>query len=269
MSLLEVIALTAADARAAERGGADRLEVVADMAADGLTPDPEVVARMREVTSLPMRVMLRANAGFRTTVPELDRLRRAAEDLRAAGADGFVLGFLDPLGNVDPAATGKLAAVAAPLPWTFHRAVDHAADMAAAWRAVRDLADTAEAAHTADTADTADTDAEPIAESGVGPDAGPGAGLGTGLDTVLTAGSPRGVDAGVDVLVRRAAESPASARLIMAGGGLRRKHVAVLAAAGVAAFHVGTAVRPDGSWDAPVDPALVAEWRALVSAAAR
>ncbi|MFI6516625.1 copper homeostasis protein CutC [Spirillospora sp. NPDC050679] len=239
MSLLEVIALTAADARAAEQGGADRVEVVADMAADGLTPDPEVVARMREVTSLPMRVMLRANAGFGTTAPELDRLRRAAEDLAGAGADGFVLGFLDSAGNVDAAATGKLAAVAAPLPWTFHRAVDHAADQAAAWSAVRDLA------------------------GGTG-----AAGADAGLDTVLTAGSARGVDAGVDVLVRRATESPESARLIMAGGGLRRKHVAVLAAAGVAAFHVGTAVRPDGSWDAPVDPALVAEWRALVSAAA-
>ncbi|MFC9976103.1 copper homeostasis protein CutC [Spirillospora sp. NPDC127200] len=244
MSLLEVIALTAADARAAEQGGADRVEVVADMAADGLTPDPEVVAGMREVTSLPMRVMLRANAGFGTTAPELDRLRRAAEDLAGAGADGFVLGFLDAAGNVDAAATGKLAAVAAPLPWTFHRALDHAADQAAAWRAVRDLA------------------------GAPGAGAGDGAGPGTGLDTVLTAGSARGVDAGVDVLVRRAAESPESARLIMAGGGLRRKHVAVLAAAGVAAFHVGTAVRPDGSWGAPVDPALVAEWRALVSAAA-
>ncbi|QKW35168.1 hypothetical protein HUT06_14925 [Actinomadura sp. NAK00032] len=229
MSLLEVIALTVDDARAAEEGGADRLEVVADMAADGLTPDPDLVAAMRAATALPMRVMLRANAGFRTTGAELDRLRRATADLAAAGADGFVLGFLDSAGLVDAAATGKLAAVAAPLPWTFHRALDHAADPAQAWRAVRHL--------------------------------------GGGLDTVLTAGSPRGVDAGVDVLVRRAAEDPDAAGMIMAGGGLRRKHVAVLAAAGVTAFHVGTAVRPDGAWDLPVDPALVREWRSLVSAA--
>lgn len=229
MPLLEVIALTAADARAAQRGGADRLEVVADMAADGLTPDPEVVAEMRQVTSLPMRVMLRANAGFRTTARELDRLRRAAEDLAAAGADGFVLGFLDGSGHVDAAATGKLAAVVAPLPWTFHRALDHAADPATAWPAVRDL--------------------------------------GGGMDAVLTAGSPRGVEAGMETLLRRAAEGPDRARLIMAGGGLRRKHVAVLAAAGVRAFHVGTAVRPDGDWGAPVDPGLVGEWRTLVSAA--
>lgn len=225
-----MIALTPDDARAAQEGGADRLEVVADMDADGLTPDPDLVARMRDVTSLPMRVMLRANAGFRTTAAELDRLRRAAEDLREAGADGFVLGFLDPSGAIDAVATGKLAADAAPLPWTFHRALDHCADPAAGWRTVRDL--------------------------------------GGGLDTVLTAGSPRGVQAGLDVLVRRAAEGPGPAGTIMAGGGLRRSHVAVLAAAGITSFHVGTAVRPDGAWDAAVDAALVREWRALVSAAA-
>ncbi|TDD73699.1 copper homeostasis protein CutC [Actinomadura rubrisoli] len=230
MSLLEVIALTAADARAAQEGGADRIEVVADMAADGLTPDPDLVEAMRKVTSLPMRVMLRANGGFRTTGAELDRLRHAAGKLAEAGADGFVLGFLDSFGHIDTAATGKLAAVAAPLPWTFHRALDHAVDPVPAWDVVRHL--------------------------------------GGGLDTVLTAGSARGVDAGVDVLVRRAAEDPDAAGMIMAGGGLRRKHVAVLAAAGVTAFHVGTAVRPDGAWDAPVDAALVSEWRSLVSAAA-
>ncbi|MEV5571154.1 copper homeostasis protein CutC [Spirillospora sp. NPDC052269] len=228
MALLEVIALTAQDARAAEAGGADRLEVVADMAADGLTPDPEVVAEMRRATSLPMRVMLRANAGFRTTAPELDRLRRAAEDLAEAGADGFVLGFLDPFGVVDAGSVGKLVSTLPDeLPWTFHRALDHAADPGAGWAAVRML----------------------------------------GCDAVLTAGSARGVESGLDVLVRRAAEGPASARLLMAGGGLRRKHVAALAAAGVGAFHVGTAVRPDRSWDAPIDASLVAEWRSLVTAA--
>src|SRR5690606_8824679 len=127
MPLLEVIALTADDARAAEDGGADRLEVVADMAADGLTPDPDVVEAVRKATTLPLRVMLRARAGFRTTAFELDRLRRAAAGLADAGADGFVFGFLDSSGHIDTAATGKLAADTAPLPWTFHRAVDHAA----------------------------------------------------------------------------------------------------------------------------------------------
>jgi copper homeostasis protein len=228
MPLLEVVALTASDARAAEEGGADRLEVVADMDADGLTPDPVVVAEMRQVTSLPLRIMLRANAGFRTGGAELDRLRRAAESLTEAGADGFVLGFLDPEGRIDVGATTKLVAVITPLPWTFHRAVDQAADPDAAWRTVREL---------------------------------------PGLDAVLTSGAPAGIDAGVGTLLRRAKESAGSAGLVLAGGGLRRKHVAALAAAGVSSFHVGSGVRPDRSWERPVSAALVREWRTLIAAA--
>lgn len=228
MPLLEVIALDVTDAQAAEEGGADRLEVAADLVAGGLTPDPVVVSRIRRETSLPVRVMLRANVGHGTTAHELDRLCRAADTFAAAGADGFVLGFLDQIGGIDHPAALKLSSAFAPLPWTFHRAIDHAADPAESWQAVREL---------------------------------------PRVDAILTAGSSRGVDAGVDTLVRRAAEGPHSARLILAGGGLRRRHVALLAAAGIGSFHVGSPVRTDGSWDAPVDAGLVREWRMLIAAA--
>jgi copper homeostasis protein CutC len=225
MSLLEVITQTVADVEAAEDGGADRVEVVADVRAGGLSPDPRTVAGIRRATSLPMRVMLRAKTGFRTTGPELDRLRQAATEHAAAGADGFVFGFLDSAGAVDVAATTKLVDAVAPLPWTFHRAVDNAACADAAWLTVADL---------------------------------------PGLDAVLSAGSPRGVEAGMEALLRRAASH---ASLMLAGGGLRRKHVAVLAAAGVDAFHVGVAVRRRGvSGTNAVDAGLVREWRMLVDA---
>lgn len=225
MSLLEIIAQSAADAEAAEEGGADRVEVVADVRAGGLSPDPHTIATMRQVTSLPMRVMLRAKTGFRTTGPELDRLRRAAAEHAEAGANGFVFGFLDSSGAVDVSSTAALAHAVAPLPWTFHRAVDHAAYPDAAWRTVGEL---------------------------------------PGVDAVLSAGSARGVDAGMTALLRRAASY---GPLMLAGGGLRRKHVAVLSAAGVESFHVGAAVRrlrPSGA--GAVDAGLVREWRALVDA---
>ncbi|MDN3353194.1 copper homeostasis protein CutC [Actinomadura sp. DC4] len=225
MSLLEVITQTEADAEAAEAGGADRIEVVADVRAGGLSPDPCTVAVVRRATSLPMRVMLRAKTGFRTTGPELDRLRRAAGEHAECGADGFVFGFLSATGTVDVAATMKLADAVAPLPWTFHRAVDNAACLDSAWAAIADL---------------------------------------PGLDAVLSAGSPRGVEAGMAVLLRRTASH---ASLVLAGGGLRRKHVAVLVAAGVDAFHVGAAVRRAGvSGVNTVDAALVRDWRTLVDA---
>ncbi|NUW36853.1 copper homeostasis protein CutC [Nonomuraea sp. SMC257] len=164
-SLLEVIALDVRDAVAAERGGADRVEVVADMAADGLTPAPETVAAIAAECPLPQMVMLRLDATFTAGPETLDRLRRAAKELAQAGAAGFVFGFLDGDGAVDLAATEALIHAVSPLPWTFHRAVDHAADVQAAWRAVRLLPN---------------------------------------LATVLTSGAPTGVADGLPVLKSRA-----------------------------------------------------------------
>ncbi|MFI6812102.1 copper homeostasis protein CutC [Nonomuraea sp. NPDC050328] len=170
-SLLEVIALDVRDAIAAERGGADRLEVVADMAADGLTPAPETVAAIAHACALPQMVMIRAHAGFTLGEGELDELRHTVKELASAGAAGFVFGFHDAAGAVDLAATEALIHAASPLPWTFHRAVDHAADVHAAWRAVRLLPN---------------------------------------LATVLTSGAPSGVSDGLAILKARAEAGDAS-----------------------------------------------------------
>ncbi|MEU8248635.1 copper homeostasis protein CutC [Nonomuraea sp. NPDC048916] len=164
-SLLEVIALDVRDAVAAEQGGADRLEVVADMASDGLTPAPETVAAIAAECPLPQMVMLRRDASFTAGADVLDRLSRDAKALAQAGAAGFVFGFLDGAGAVDLAATEALIHAVSPLPWTFHRAVDQAADIQASWRAVRLLPN---------------------------------------LATVLTSGSPTGVGDGLPVLKGRA-----------------------------------------------------------------
>src|SRR5690242_1410597 len=57
--IFEVIALGAEDAVAAQTGGADRLELVTDMAADGLTPSRAVFGAIRRAVRIPLRVMLR------------------------------------------------------------------------------------------------------------------------------------------------------------------------------------------------------------------
>jgi copper homeostasis protein len=78
-------------------------------------------------TSLPLRVIIRENAGYATNTQELTAMRSAAAQLAAAGADGLVLGFaraggaaLDDLTSVLQAAPG--------LPVTFHRAFDQLRD---------------------------------------------------------------------------------------------------------------------------------------------
>ncbi|MER5885112.1 copper homeostasis protein CutC [Streptomyces sp. NPDC001941] len=225
-ALLEVIALDAEDAIAAQSGGADRLELVTDMAADGLTPSRETFGRIRAAVDIPLRVMLRLADGF--AAGDVDRLVKAARELRAEGADEFVLGFLDSVGNVDLVAVERLVAELEGCRWTFHRAIDRAADRDALRKSLADL---------------------------------------PGLDTYLTAGSADGVDAGLDTLLTEAARAgePGYGARILVGGGLRLQHLPQLKAAGVDAFHIGGAARPRG-WDAPVSPVAVQEWRRALDA---
>ncbi|MEU7583648.1 copper homeostasis protein CutC [Streptomyces sp. NPDC041068] len=223
-AVLEVIALDAEDAVAAQAGGADRLELVTDMAADGLTPSRETFAAIRSSVDISLRVMLRLADGF--AAGDVDELVRRARELRAEGADEFVLGFLDEAGGPDVAAVETVVDALDGCRWTFHRAIDRAADRDALRKQLADL---------------------------------------PGLDTYLTAGSAAGVDDGLPTLLAEAArrgEQGYEPRLLI-GGGLRLDHLPRLKAAGVDAFHIGGAARPDG-WSAPVSAAAVAQWRTAV-----
>lgn len=227
-AVLEVIALGVEDAIAAQAGGADRLELVADMAADGLTPPVETVAGIRAAVDIDLRVMLRLADGF--AAGDLDRLVRTVREMRGAGADEFVLGFLDADGGLDLAAVERVVGALDGCRWTFHRAIDRAADRDALRKQLDGM---------------------------------------PGLDTFLTAGSAQGVDDGFPALVAEAARSgePGYEQRILVGGGLRLDHVPGLSAAGIDAFHIGGAARP-GGWDGPVSVEAVAQWRAVLDGVA-
>ncbi|HWD04298.1 MAG TPA: copper homeostasis protein CutC [Amycolatopsis sp.] len=130
-ALLEVIALGAEDAERAQEGGADRLELVANMAADGLTPSERTVREVLGATDLPVRVMLRAADGF--AAGDVDALRADAARLVEAGAREFVFGFLTGEGEVDVDACRALLKELGDSAWTFHRAIDRARDPLAAY----------------------------------------------------------------------------------------------------------------------------------------
>jgi copper homeostasis protein len=227
-AVLEVIALDAEDAVAAQEGGADRLELVADMAADGLAPSPVVLASVRAAVDLPVRVMLRLADGFSAggVAGENELVRRAGE-LREAGASEFVLGFLDESGMLDVGAMERVVTALEGCAWTFHRALDHAADRDAVRKALAEL---------------------------------------PGVDLCLTAGAAGGVDTGLPVLLAESAAAVAGDPELMAGGGLRLAHVPELRAGGVRAFHVGGAVR-EGGWAGQVSAGAVREWRSAVDGA--
>jgi copper homeostasis protein len=121
--LLEVIVQTVADARAAAAGGADRLEVVRAIRDGGLTPDIALVRAVASAVSLPLRVMVRENAGFSTNDDEMQRLRDATRTLAADGVDGVVVGFTRQ-GEVALAETVRVLEAAPDVKATFHRAFD-------------------------------------------------------------------------------------------------------------------------------------------------
>jgi copper homeostasis protein len=125
--LLEVIVQSVADARAAARGGADRLEVVRAIRDGGLTPPAALVRAIAAEVPLPLRVMVRENAGFSTSERELAALREAIAGFASDGIDGAVLGFAD---GCEPAidATVRVLEAAPALKATFHRAFDHLSD---------------------------------------------------------------------------------------------------------------------------------------------
>src|SRR5688500_10308962 len=131
--LIEAAVETLDDALAAVAGGADRLELCADLDAGGTTPARALVANVLARVSVPVLVMIRPRAGdFVYSREELDIMR---DDIAAAidlGASGVVLGALDSSGSVDVAATRALFAAARGRDVTFHRAIDYARDVLAA-----------------------------------------------------------------------------------------------------------------------------------------
>jgi copper homeostasis protein len=77
--------------------------------------------------------MIRPRGGdFCYTDLEFEVMREEIAQARELGADGFVLGLLDQNGRIDIPRTRRLVELAAPLPVTFHRAIDMTPNLDAA-----------------------------------------------------------------------------------------------------------------------------------------
>jgi copper homeostasis protein len=123
--LLEVCVESARAAAIAERGGAARIELCADLSVGGLTPDESLMRAVRSCCTLPILAMIRPRPGdFRYAEDELARMEREIDLARACGMDGVVFGALYADCSVDDYATQLLLERADRLPVTFHRAFD-------------------------------------------------------------------------------------------------------------------------------------------------
>ena len=127
--LLEVCVDSLVSARAAIRGGADRLELCSALAIGGLTPYPELLQQIRRESDIPVRCLMRPRAGdFLYTPEEIEQMAMQIQVLKQCGADGFVIGCLTPEGNLDAEAMRPLIDAAAGTGLTLHRCIDVSRD---------------------------------------------------------------------------------------------------------------------------------------------
>lgn len=114
---------------AAEKGGADRVELCANLMGGGTTPSLGLIELVRENLSIDVNVMIRPRSGdFCYSNLEIEVMKRDIEIIKKTGVNGIVVGTLKPNGDIDKENLRELIEVANPLPITFHRAFDMAKD---------------------------------------------------------------------------------------------------------------------------------------------
>jgi copper homeostasis protein len=127
---LEISVESAEAALAAERGGADRIELCGNLSAGGVTPSAELTGTVRGQLRIPIFAMIRPRAGdFVYSAAEFAAMKNDIGAAKKFGMHGVVLGILKSNQQVDVTRTRELVELARPLPTTFHRAFDECADL--------------------------------------------------------------------------------------------------------------------------------------------
>ncbi|HLX12691.1 MAG TPA: copper homeostasis protein CutC [Bacteroidota bacterium] len=208
--LLEVCVDSVASAIAAERGGADRIELCANLHEGGTTPSAGTIELAVKHCSIPVHVLVRPRAGgFCYGGTDLLIMKRDIAVAKKLGAAGVVIGILTQGRTIDVVRMRALIMAARPMSVTFHRAFD------AVKNPMKSL--------------------EQIIEAGA--------------DRLLTSGQKSSAEKGVQLiaeLVRRAGGRIA----IMAGAGVNEKNAKkIVEETGVREIHVGSAVAKKSAHD--------------------
>ena len=236
MALLEVCCGNPESVDAAVLGGARRIELCADLEADGLTPPVSWIRDAKaRYPSLTVHVLIRPRAGnFVYSPEEADRMAQQVEEALEAGADGIVLGALTPERDVDLPLTERLVSLVE----SFNLADEllrsdrcHAANDSHFFpEAARRVSITFHRAF-----DRCRRPFEALEQI-----------IGLGCDRILTSGQAETAEAGAEVLreLRRRARGRIG---ILPGGGVTPGNAArILARTGCTEIHASASVNIDG-----------------------
>lgn len=205
--LLEVCVESVAGAIAAQDGGADRVELCANLLEGGTTPSAGSIQLARSRLHIGLQVMIRPRGGdFCYSPVEFEIMKRDIETAKQAGANGVVIGILKEDGSVDAPRTRELVALAKPMNVTFHRAFDMSRDPHEALETL----------------------------------------IGIGIQRILTSGQEASALEGLDLITELVRKS-GDRIIIMPGGGIHERNFAeILEKSGARELHVAALVDVEG-----------------------
>ncbi len=122
---LEICVTDFASAVAASEGGADRVELCADLASGGTSPSAGMIGRVVARAGIATHVLIRPRGGdFVYSEDELAVMTADIDVVKGIGAAGVVLGVVGSDGRIDLDGTSRLIDRARPMSVTFHKAID-------------------------------------------------------------------------------------------------------------------------------------------------
>ena len=129
-SLLEACVDSVDNAIRAERSGAHRLELCANLHLDGTTPDEGLIKAVLQSVSIPVKVMIRPRgSSFVYTDAELDEMLHAIELCKSLDVPEIATGALLDDHRLDMLRISQLAVTAAPMSVTIHKCIDLVPDI--------------------------------------------------------------------------------------------------------------------------------------------
>ena len=129
MYKFEICANSVASCIAAQKGGANRVELCAGIPEGGTTPSYGMIRNARESIDIALNVIIRPRGGdFLYNESEIKEMLYDIQVAKELGADGLVFGCLNPDGTIDKNNMSRLMEAAGDTPVTFHRAFDHTND---------------------------------------------------------------------------------------------------------------------------------------------
>lgn len=196
---VEVCVTSFEEALAAERCGADTVELCTWLACGGLTPSAGLVAELVAGIGIPVRVLVRATPGGFTYSEQEQQvmLRDMAMLSGIEGLGGLVIGALDEQGRADRAFLQQGLALVDAERSTFHRAIDRSSDPRASLETCLEL----------------------------------------GVGRVLTSGSASRAIDGADLIAWMVERAQASMRIAAAGGVNAKNVVELVERTGVSEVH--------------------------------